>query len=149
VLAPFASPNAQSLQPSCTLEYAPNVDPVWNNNPSGNSLFLLRKSFVLPKALQGSVQVGVAVDNDIRVFIDGTEITSSGSTAAIGGGGSPAPFTSPFVTHDGCPQLDTYFFSIPTSSLAQTASGTHVLAIEAQDRGSTAYVDARVFATGQ
>ena len=149
VLAPFASPNAQALQPSCTLEFAPNVDQVWNNNPSGNSLFLLRKSFVLPNALQGSVQVGVAVDNDIRVFVDGTEITTSGSTAAIGGGGSPAPFTSPFVTHDGCPQQDSYFFSIPASSLAQTANGTHLLAIEAQDRGSTAYVDARVFATGQ
>ncbi len=148
VLAPFASPNGAS-QPSCALENAPNIDPVWNNNPSGVSLFLLRKSFVLPNALQGNVQVGVAIDNDIRVFIDGTEITSSGSTGALGGGGSPAPFSAPFVTHGGCPQLDTYFFSIAASSLAPTASGTHVLAVEARDDGSTAYVDARVFATGQ
>lgn len=150
-LAPFAATNwvsaaapfgnayaiAFSLEPGCTLEIAPNVDPLWTNDPTGanQTYFLLRKSFTLPDSLtSGTIHVGVAVDNDVQVFLDGTNITSGADVTG-------------FADHGGCPTQDSFIFSEPVTALTASASGTHLLAIMARDDGGTSYIDAQVTVT--
>ncbi len=135
--SPFGNTPAVAATNSCPLEIAANVDPLWTNNPSGAlTYFLVRKSFTLPVSLtSGTIKVGIAVDNDVEVFLDGTNITTG------------VPADSTFVRHDGCPAQDSFVFSEPLTALTASASGTHLLAIMARDRGGTSYIDAQVTVT--
>ncbi len=130
----------------CALSALPNLNAVWpsfnpvppstgnlNNDPS--SIFLLRASFGLPASWNQDLQVGIAVDNDVEVFVNGTAVTPTSS-------GTPL-----FVVHDGCAQQDApgFVFDVPLSLLK--AGGQNLLAIRARDRGGESYIDARLSAT--
>jgi hypothetical protein len=112
---------------SCALIIA-NTETPWPPGVSetNTSQILLRKFFGTSSSV---VRVRVAIDNDIRVFVDGEEITASGGTPVEG-----------FIRHEGCPTENSFTF---------TASGLdpsveHLLAIQARDRGGSTYVDAQV-----
>jgi hypothetical protein len=94
-------------------------------NWSVNTDLLLQKSFLVPSGWTGSVKVDAVIDNDIRVFVNGHELTDG------------------FATHEGCPSLDAPFtFTAPNSFLIP--GGTNVLTVRARDRGSESYVNLRV-----
>jgi hypothetical protein len=92
------------------------------------SQILLRKFFATST---GTVRVQVAIDNDIRVFVDGTEITASADEPVDSDG---------FVRHEGCPEEGS--FSFTAGGLDPRAE--HLLAIQARDRGGSTYVDAKL-----
>jgi hypothetical protein len=92
-----------------------------------NTDILLRKPFVVPTGTS-SVQVRVAIDNDIKVFVNGVEVTSTAAGATADG----------FKIHEGCPTLNSFVFT------ASVGSGVNWLAIHARDRGGSSYVDADV-----
>ncbi len=96
--------------------------------PGGTDI-LLRRPFTVPAGTT-SAEVRVAVDNDIRVFVNGTEITTTGGE----------PDEDGFVRHDGCPTTDSFTFT--ASGLVD--AGVNWLAIQARDRGGSTYLDADV-----
>lgn len=126
--AAFASTN---LGASCQSLVA-TVGTPWPNSPTPNDM-LLRRSFTLPAWWSAGLTVGVAIDNDFQLFIDGTNVTPTNSPAFN-------PSTG-FVTHENCATQDSFLVPIAV------AGGTHVMAIRARDRGTAAYVDARLSVT--
>jgi len=130
----------------CTLSHLPYLATVWPSFPApastGNldldpsTIFLLRKSFFVPASWNQDLQVGIAVDNDVEVFVNGTPVTP---TAA---GGGPL-----FVVHEGCAMQDApgFVFDVPQSLLK--LGQQNVLAIRARDRGGESYIDARLSPT--
>lgn len=93
-----------------------------------NSDIVLRKPFVVPPGTS-SATVRVAIDNDIKVFVNGTDVTSTAAGPVAGG----------FKTHEGCPTLNSFVFTATVSD-----DGVNWLAIQARDRGGSSYVDADV-----
>jgi hypothetical protein len=83
---------------------------------------LLRKTFTLP-ATASNVEVGVEIDNDIQVFINGVDISG-------------------LVQHEGCASRDSFVFPVPNNILV--FGGTNLLAVRARDRGGISYVDVEV-----
>jgi hypothetical protein len=127
----------------CTLSQLPYLDKVWptfstppsTGNPDldASTIFLLRKTFFVPANWSHDLRVGIAIDNDIEVFVNGTPIT------ATTGSGAPV-----FVVHEGCAAQDAagFVFTVPQSLLVPGSQ--NVLAIRARDRGGESYVDARL-----
>jgi hypothetical protein len=91
-------------------------------NWDANTDMLLRKQFTLgPNAF--GLQVAVTIDNDVEVWVNGTEISGG------------------VVTHEFCAQHDVPTFQAPDSLLRV---GTNVVAVRAIDRGDLTYFDARL-----
>jgi hypothetical protein len=126
--AAFASSNLGASCPSLVA----TVGTTWVNTPTPSDM-LLRRSFTLPGWWSAGLTVGIAIDNDFQLFVDGTNVTPTSSPAFN-------PSTG-FVTHENCATQDS--FLVPIS----VAGGTHVLAIRARDRGTAAYVDTRLSVT--
>lgn len=130
----------------CALSALPYLNTVWPTFPTptstGNldqdpsSIFLLRNTFFVPALWTQDLQVGIAVDNDVEVFVNGTAVTPTAS------GGTPL-----FVIHEGCAAQDApgFVFTVSNSLLNKGAANT--LAIRARDRGGESYIDARLSPT--
>lgn len=84
---------------------------------------LVRKSFLLP-ADASAVKVGVAVDNDVQVFVNGVEISEG------------------LLRHEFCATRDSFVFPVPDAILHFGAS--NLLAVRARDRGGITYLDMEV-----
>lgn len=108
--AAFGSGGGCPLQPTGKTHWDVNTD------------ILLRKAISLPAGTSG-VTVNVAVDNDINVYWNGTQVGSA--------------------THDGCPAYNDFAFSVPDNLLA---SGSNLLAVEGIDRGAESFIDVSVSA---
>jgi hypothetical protein len=118
--------NANSICPAI----APNVHTSWPAAASGHSTYiLLRKSFGVPAGSTRSLQINVAIDNDIQVFVNDTNITATGGT----------PDADGFIKHEGCATNDSYSFVASSSILVPGA--VNVIAVRARDRGVESYVD--------
>lgn len=103
---------------------------------------LLRKSF--NAAYAGRVSITLLIDNDAQVFLDGVDITASGTAgnATISGFESNGTFThGGFWVHDLCADQS------PPTFTATVSRGIHVLAIRASDRGGLSFADVRVTLT--
>jgi hypothetical protein len=123
----------------CALSQLPYLAKVWpsfsapastgNVDADPSTIFLLRKSFFVPSSWSQDLQVGIAVDNDVEVFVNGTAVTPT------------------FVAHEGCAAQDAqgFVFTVPQSML--NLGGQNVLAIRARDRGGESYIDARLSPT--
>jgi hypothetical protein len=99
-----------------------------------NTQILLRRPFTIPGG-GSSATVSVAIDNDIKVFINGADITSTAKSDGV----PVDPGLGGFIEHEGCASQDSFTFDA-TGLL----SGVNLLVIQAQDRGSSSYVDAKV-----
>jgi hypothetical protein len=106
----------------------------WNNTVEPSAM-LLRKTFPWPVNGTGTTTftLGVAIDNDIQVYINGTDITSSVQGGTVSSDG--------FVHHSGCATQNSYLFTFTDAMLV---AGNNLLAIRARDDGDIAYIDARV-----
>jgi hypothetical protein len=137
--APFWSTNS-----SCSLNAAAaglESASVW---PSGNPTFLAaQRDFSVPSG-STSVTIYLAVDNDARVFLDGSEITGSasrliGSPLAFGltpaGDATYAP--GEYIIHEGCPFK--WEYKVTATGLTGTV---HSITAVARDRGTSTYFDA-------
>ena len=133
--APFGSHDAGF---GCALNNLTFLDAVWPSfaqpTPTGNldtdasTIFLLRNTFFVPSSWTQDLVVGVAVDNDVEVFVNGTAVTPAGQ----------------FAIHEGCAVQDApgFVFAVPHTLLVPGAQ--NVLAIRARDRGGNSYIDARL-----
>jgi hypothetical protein len=137
--APFGSGPVGGF--NCPLSGLSYLNAVWPSFPQPTSTpppdqqastrFLLRGSFFLPASWNQALQIGIAVDNDVEVFVNGTPLT----VAADG-------VTPVFLTHEGCAAPDEFVLDIPQNLLV--TGGTNLVAIAGNDRGGQAYLDARV-----
>jgi hypothetical protein len=98
--------------------------------PSGspwsvNSQLLVRKTFHLP-ARATNVKVGVAIDNDLQVWVNGHDVS----------GGKK--------THTWCATRDSFIFSVDDAYLNH--GGDNILVVDAFDYGILAYLDIQVTA---
>jgi hypothetical protein len=98
-----------------------------------NTDLFVRKVFDTPYA--GTLTLAVRIDNDAQVWLDGVNITSTGS--------STNPETSKLLEgwwiHDYCADD-----AAPTFTKTGVAAGSHTLAIWAHDRGAVGYLDVKV-----
>ncbi len=104
----------------CPLNTPAFITTAWTPNTD----ILVRKTLLLPRGTT-NLQVRVAIDNDVQVFINGYDISGG------------------LRTHEGCAARDTYTFTAPDSILR---AGDNLLAVRGRDRGVEAYLDATVIA---
>jgi hypothetical protein len=127
------SPDHCALDASVQTTWAASKFSSTASNPKKTSDLLLRKQFLTPSGWSGTVSVSVAIDNDLQVFVNGTDVTvSAGSSAYVGG----------FQTHEGCATRGSFVFTASNSILVQ--GSTNLIAVRARDRGRTSYVDLQV-----
>lgn len=116
VAAGFGTGTAAFAADACSGPYATS----W----TGNTDILLRKAVNLPAGGQ-DVQVSVAIDNDIQLFWNGTDISGG------------------LIRSEGCATYDEYTFVVPGSLLL---SGDNLLAARGRERGSSQRIDLKVTA---
>ena len=124
----------------------------WNSaegsqaDPNTGSGLLLRNTFTASPG--SSLEVEVAIDNDIQVFIDGEDVTNDEGgtlppvTNGAGGFWFDPSYINPFRAHGGCALRGDGKFSIPSFLLSEGT--THTIAVYAHDWGGAAYVDLKV-----
>ncbi len=100
----------QSCSASAKTYWSPNTD------------ILLRKEFNLPSGAT-NLKIGVAIDNDVQVFINGHDVSGG------------------LIAHEGCAAQDNLVFTVPDTTLK---TGSNLLAIRARDRGEINYIDVQV-----
>ena len=100
--------------------------PPWSTNWNGLNDILLRKHLSLPAGTT-NVTVWVAIDNDVQVFWNGTDISGG------------------LVIHAGCATYDALSFNVPANLLT---SGDNLLAARGRnvDSGSPQFIDLKVTA---
>ena len=106
----------------CALNNPTDVKTTWPLNTD----ILLRKEFNLPAGAT-NLEVGMAIDNDVLVFLNGQDISGG------------------LRVHEGCATLDSFIFSAPNNILIV---GTNLLAIRGRDRGGLSYLDVKVTIQG-
>jgi hypothetical protein len=112
---------------------------------TANSDILVRKNFTTTSA--GTLTFNVQIDNDLQIWLDGTEITSTGVTTDRTFsfyGPSPNGPAGNWWVHDFCAtNSDAPTFVVPMTMTTASAvpAGKHVLAIRAHDRGGDTYLD--------
>jgi len=124
------SPDHCSLDATVQTTWPASKNSSTASNPKKTSDVLLRKTFLTPSGWNGTVSIAAAVDNDLQVFINGTDITASAGSAAYVGG---------FQTHEGCATRGSFVFTASNSILVK--GNTNLIAVRARDRGRTSYVD--------
>jgi hypothetical protein len=100
----------------------------------------MQATFFVPTDWTPNIQIGVAIDNDVQIFLNGADITNQGAVAP----GTTASYDgSQFLIHDGCATQDSYVITLPVTSFHHGTS-PNVIAVRARDRGAESYLDLRV-----
>jgi len=102
------------------------------------SVITLTKEFTLPANAVGAT-VWAAIDNDIRVFVNGVNVTSLyqvRQTTTHGG------VSDGWIRHENCAVPDAYSFAVPLEHV--NPGGLNTVTIHARDRGVIGFVDARI-----
>jgi hypothetical protein len=102
----------------CLSPVLPSGSP-WNVN----SQLLVRKTFSLP-ARATNVQVGLAIDNDVRVWVNGHDVSGG------------------LQRHTWCATRDSFIFTVDDAYINR--GGENILAVQAFDYGILAYLDMQV-----
>ena len=98
---------------------AAGVGTTWNLSTH----ILLRRPFFLPDGAT-NVKVGIAIDNDVQVWVNGVEVSSG------------------IQQHENCATEDSFVFSVGLGDV--TVPGVNVLVVRGIDRAVMSYVDAEV-----
>ena len=138
--APFGSPDegfacALNDLPYLNLAWTPFTSPqsTGNLDQDASTIFLLRNTFFVPSNWTQDLVVGVAIDNDVQVFVNGTAVTPVGQ----------------YAVHEGCAAQDAQGFVFPVPRALLVLGGQNVLAIRGRDRGGNSYIDARLSPASQ
>ena len=120
--APFTSGNAY-----CSVTAGPETFPLGSDaTPTQINVI---KSFYVPVA--GTLTITVRIDNDLRMWIDGTEVTNQIPPTAN--------YVAPWWKHENCADINP---AVLTRSVA--AGTTHTVALMGRDRGVFAWLDMQV-----
>jgi hypothetical protein len=102
---------------------------------------LVTKSFSTPYT--GTLTFTVRLDNDVKIYLDGTDITSSGGVGTTGYNASTTyNGVSGWWIHDGCADIGN-----PVFTKVSVPAGTHTVSIWGHDRGSVGFLDLKVVLT--
>ena len=107
-----------SREGACSLNNPVEVRTRWD----GNNDILLRKFFELGPNAQ-KLTVSVAIDNALRVFLNGVEITNG------------------WINHSGCPRRNSLIISAPKSVLK---NGSNLIAVRARNFEGLNYIDLQI-----
>jgi len=134
--APFGSGDVSGI--SCPLDaFVQSL--VWNTSgdtQGSPSVLLVVRPITLSANYTGSLQISVAIDNDIIVYLNGVALAPTN-------GAQPNPADFNYYSHEGCATEGTFTFAVPHSAL-RLGTTPNVLAIRAQDRGAIGYLDVQV-----
>ena len=98
--------------------------------PIGTDILVLRQVTV-PSA-PTTITLSVQIDNDVRIWVDGNEVTPSP--------GGPTSASPGYYVHEGCPGN-----GLPGPIVVNIATaGVHQIAIRGRDRGGLDYLDLQV-----
>jgi hypothetical protein len=137
--APFYTPGDFSICSDLDIVNGTGGAQVWplGGNATGQeSDITLTKHFTSSSV--GEVRVWVGIDNDVKVTLNGQDITATHETVSPGFGTNPSLDDSGFLRHEGCAVLDAVHFSGPA------VVGVNELEVVARDRGTIGYVNVRV-----
>jgi hypothetical protein len=101
---------------------------------------LVTKSFSTPNA--GTLTFTVRVDNDVKIYLDGTEITPSGAGTTGYNALTSYNGVLGWWIHDGCADVGN-----PVFTKVSVPAGTHTVSVWAHDRGSVGFLDLKVVLT--
>jgi hypothetical protein len=147
--APFGQANV-----NCSIFTSSPVVTTWEAaagtqaNPATGSGLLVRRTFTTPADFSGNILINVAIDNDIQVYVDSTDVTNHQDVDFVGQvnddvvAGSWNGYIGPFQAHSGCAQQGDGTFTVPASLLDEGT--THVIAVYAHDWGGASYLDLEV-----
>jgi len=108
------------------------IHTTWPAASEGSTEIVLRKRFA---GSAENVQLHVPVDNDVQVFVNGHNVTSTGGSVGEDG----------FLSHEGCADPNSAFtFTVDNSFLL---AGGNLVVVRARDRGVVSYVDVKVTGT--
>ena len=119
----------------CSLNTNGSIKTTWDVSTD----LLVRKRFTVAGG-SPTARVSVAIDNDIKVYINGVDVTPNAKVN--GGATSPSFDANGFAIHDGCPSQGSLTFDVSGLN-----PGSNLLVIEAHDRGTSSYLDVKVEAT--
>jgi hypothetical protein len=112
-----------------------------------SSDLLLLKTFPLPQGWSAPLTVTAAIDNDIRVFVNGHPLTTLNDDPLYHFVSDLSNYsfdpTTLFVTHANCATKGSLTFTVPVAYLV---AGQNTIAVRARDRGVVDYVDLKVTA---
>jgi hypothetical protein len=101
-----------------------------------NGIVAFRRDFVMPTgATTGTIYF--AMDNDFKVFVNGTDMTTSVALISGSTGIYASGIEAGFINHDGCASQGS--FSLALSGLSPVTNSVVVVAL---DRGGETYFDA-------
>ena len=103
--------------------------------PGLNTAIFVTKTIMVTVA--GTLRTTIRIDNDMRVYVDGTERSSSVGPTLNGA----YDLLSGFWKHDNCADAGPAVFSIPITA------GSHTISVWARDRGAVGYLDVQVVLT--
>ncbi len=130
--APATTVGAQSPffgnYPDCSIT---SSGPLTATFPENKDIFVT-KSVSVPVA--GMMEITVRIDNDLRIWVDGTERTNT-VPASISGAYDNASF---FWKHEGCADVGPAVYSLSVSA------GPHTIALWGHDRGAVGYLDMKI-----
>jgi hypothetical protein len=133
--APFGSGSVSQV---CPLDqYVQSL--VWNTSGDGQtnpSVLLAVRPFGLPASYTGSIQISVAIDNDIILYLNGVALSPTN-------GAQPNPNDFNYYSHEGCATEGSFTYAVPNSAL-HLGGTPNVLAVRAQDRGEIGYLDVQI-----
>jgi hypothetical protein len=121
--APFGSgPVAPN---NCPIQTSNPQQTFWPSAPNSESPsdMLVRKQFFFPATGFVSATISIAIDNDVQVYVNGTEISDG------------------LLVHEGCAEQNSVTF-VADGEVLNT--GSNLLAIRARDRGGESYLDVKV-----
>ena len=129
----------------CTLSALPYLNKVWRGFrrqraratwiQDSSSIFLLRNTFFVPASWTQDLQVGIAVDNDVEVFVNGTAVTPTNGATPL------------FVTHEGCAAQDAPGWCSRCQTQCSTRDNRTSWRFGPGTAGGESYIDARLSPT--
>lgn len=100
--------------------------------PANTDLFVT-KTFTVPVA--GTLTTTIRIDNDVKVYVDGSDITSSLPPSLPLPSNGAYSTSAGFWKHENCADSGPLVFSLSVTA------GTHTISLWAHDRGTVGYLD--------
>jgi hypothetical protein len=132
-IAPFGSVGSCSLASTRVTNWPISPDFHAAGDPGANSDILIRRWVTLPAGWSDDLVIGVAIDNDLQVFVNDSDITPFAT---------PSHFVAGFQAHDGCASRGSFVFTASIGILH--AGGENLIVIRGRDRGSESFLDFEV-----
>jgi RHS repeat-associated protein len=115
----------------------PNYKTYWKTNTD----LLLRRFFYVPPGTT-NLNLGLAIDNDAQIYLNGILITNAARVLTNGISTTNAFTKGGWFMHEGCAANDSLLLESISNSV--WSAGTNLLAVHGRDRGVVTYADVQI-----